>query len=603
MNNTNTLKELDGKELYLWFQSGSDEVRRYKKHLNSINVFPVADGDTGTNLSTTMTAMVELSQKEYDFSKMLRNLSESALANARGNSGILFASYINGLSLSCENRQVVSIVDFSRMANDALVHLYEAVNHPLEGTIISVIRDWASYLLAHGPNSNDFRELLISAYEQALVSLEATKNQLSILKKNHVVDSGAKGFVTFLNGINHYLKGESQETIQNEFEADLSIEYNFETEDTVGDFAFCTEAYLLVEDPSTLPGIAPILKKKLEPLGDSLIVSVLQSKIRIHIHTNQPDQVMSILRPYGVILEQKADNMVLQNLVKHHQKHRIGIVTDSIADLPSEYKTQQQIHTLPIGLYYKDTTYLDKITITNQSLAPMIREKNNYPTSSQPTPAKISAMLEQLLDTYDSLILLCVSDKMSGTYESLKGAIAPYVNSGRKITLLNTLTNSGAQGLLVRQAAELLDQGATHEELVAALHKAIPHTKILVCLRTLEYAVKSGRVPDSIGRLGMFLGLRPIMTIDKDGKGTSFGIGFSQTSITRQIIKELKKKKSSITSYCIVHASNPELAKEYQDIFTTLLGKEPVYVTEISSVVAIHSGLGSVAVCFTESAE
>ena len=588
---------IDGHELFRCFQFGAKEVYKNKKYLNAINVFPVADGDTGTNLSITLSGMIEFSHREQSFHQMLKNMSDAALAHAHGNSGILFASYVNGLAVESQNLVSVSISDFATIATNAVSHLYTAVSVPVEGTIITVIRDWALYLKAHAKTNSDFRELFTNAYICATDSLEKTKNQISVLKKNQLVDSGAKGFVTFLNGINQYLNGTTIEVEGTDEILSLQIE------EESGQYRYCTEVYFKFRNVKNKQKDLAHLKEKIAEYGDSLLLSMMGEKVRLHIHTNVPEKVVAQVRPYGQIMEQKADDMFLQSSVKKNRISSIGILTDSIADIPDAFKLEHQIHTLPIGLSFEDTIFLDKRTITLTELADMMQQKSDYPGSSQPEPTRVEAMIENMLERYESIIIVSVSSLMSGTYQTFNRAVQKYKQNGQQITLIDSRLNSGAQGLLLYEAANLIRQGKSHQEIVANIENMISKTKIYVCLNTLAYAVRSGRVPNTVGKIGIFFGLRPIMTIDELGSGSAFGIGFSQKSITNQIMKQVKKKRNSIRIYSIVHADNQKLAEEYRKQLQLILGKEPVFITEISSVVALHSGIGSVAICFTEEGE
>ncbi len=591
---------IDGNDILKWFYLGAQEVQSNKKHLNSINLFPVADGDTGTNLSTTMKAMVENTQQEQAFHSVIRNMSESGLAHARGNSGILFASYIKGLAQESNVFDVVTIKDFSNIAHRAVKYLYQAIDNPVEGTMISVIKDWAAFLYHNHEQYDNFSELLKDAYQTAGVSLQRTATQLDILKKHNVVDSGAEGFVRFLNGINRYFTGAEPEIITPWAEAELAI-----SEEPVDHYRYCTELFMELSnkyEKESNDKLDHHIKSLLHKFGDSLIVSSQGNKLRIHIHTDYPEQVADTMKLYGTFIEQKVDDMNLQNSVKSHQQSKIAIVTDSIADLPEEYKLEHQIHTLPLGLLMEDSIYLDKRTIQLKQLFPAIGKLSSYPTSSQPQPGRTKAFLENLLDSYESLIFISVSAKLSGTYQTVLTAAKELESDGKSITVLDSKLNSGAQGLLVKAAAELLMAGHTHSEIVEELEKRIPDTKIYVCLNTLEYAIRSGRVPNTVGKLGMKLGLRPIMTLDTDGKGAAFGAAFSKRGITKKIYQLIEKalRDGGIKDYSIVHADNLSLAMEYNNELTRLIGKKPEFIAEISSIVAIHSGPGCVAVCFTK---
>ena len=590
---------LDGNDLLRWFYLGSQEVYSNKRYINSINVFPVADGDTGSNLSTTIKAMVDHSNNEPTFSGMIRGMSESGLAHARGNSGILFASYIKGLALEGKIFDVVTIKDFSCIAHHAVAYLYQAIENPIEGTMITVIKDWATFLFQKHDRYISFQELFIDAYQEAKASLQRTTFQLEILEKNHVVDSGAYGFVKFLNGINRFFSGAEIEDIA------ISIVDVQRNEDLLTDkYTFCTEAFIELSNWNSTKSHMELEKKiksEISNYGDSLIVSSGGNKVRIHIHTDSPELVVDTLKGYGTFLEQKVDNMKLQKSVRTNRISNIGLLTDSIADLPEEFKLYNQIHTLSLGILLDESIYLDKLTLGLKQLFKAINESVTYPTSSQPEPGRVKAFLENLLEMYDSLIFITVAGKLSGTNQTINQELKNLELRGKKVTIIDSRLNSGAQGLLVKAAADMLQMGFSHDELVKEIESQIPKTNIYVCLNTLEYAIRSGRVPNTVGKIGMKLGMRPIMTLDQSGNGAAFGVAFSQKSITRQIYRLVKKAKKTtgIKAYSIVHADNSLLAMEYKNELTKIIGKEPEFVTEISSIVAIHSGPGCVAVSIT----
>ena len=590
------LQEANGFDLLDWFSSGAQEVAAHKKYLNDINVFPVADGDTGTNLATTLRAMVEKPARARSFADMLAGISKSGLESARGNSGIIFASFVNGIAQECQAAEVVDVREFSGIAHRAVKHLYDAVDHPVEGTLMSIIRDWANFLETNKDRFSGFRELFSHAYLSAMVSLERTREQLQVLKKHNVVDSGAAGFVRFLQGINlAFSRIRGAEPVEDLASIpDLSDEG--ETQ-----YRFCTEA--LVDTSAFGAMDVESLKQELSTLGDSLIVSLREGRMKVHLHTNAPEQLMARLARFGPFIEQKADDMALQSRLRALPRGGIGILTDSIADIPDAFKLEHGIATLPMGVMIDGSAYLDKATIQLEQLVTRMGQKEGYPTSSQPEPGRINALLTALVEQFDSLIVLSVADRLSGTYQALVKA-AQTVAPEKKITVIDTRLNSGAQGLMVNAAAEMVEKGLPHDEIVSRIQDMIPRTKIYVCLNTLSYAARGGRVPDTVGKIGNKLGLRPIMTLDNLGNGAAFGVAFSQAGLTKKIFRLVEQtlKQKGIAAYSIVHGGNLPLAKEYAEKITRMTGKAPAFIAEISSVVALHAGPGTVAVCLTEGA-
>ena len=234
---------LTGTDLYGWFKYGADEVLEHRTYLNSINVFPVADGDTGSNLVMTMRAMVEKTNRKPAFNTMLQEISQTGLANARGNSGIIFAAYINAMANEAGSFEEIGLSDFAKIAQLAVKGMYQAIDQPVEGTIISVIKDWATFLAQNHQRYQSFLEFLRDSQKIAAQSLERTKEQLELLRKNNVVDSGAAGFLLFIQGINRFLASEPPHTTafteeesgmgQNDLHSSENILYRYCTTITV----------------------------------------------------------------------------------------------------------------------------------------------------------------------------------------------------------------------------------------------------------------------------------------------------------------------------------------------------------------------------------
>ena len=201
-----SIQYLDSENLYYSFLSGAQEVIRNKGILNEINVFPVSDGDTGNNLASTMISIIEEAKIFSAVKETMNSIADAALNGARGNSGIIIAQYINGIFMSIHNDENLTMNAFADMVKDAVPHAYQAITNPVEGTIITVIKDWADAIDRHKNDAEDFPTLLSTSMGHAEKSLHHTTSQLKVLQDSNVVDSGAKGFVYFLQGFTNFLK-------------------------------------------------------------------------------------------------------------------------------------------------------------------------------------------------------------------------------------------------------------------------------------------------------------------------------------------------------------------------------------------------------------
>lgn len=584
------MEYINGHDLYQMFMYGSVKVQNMRETLNEINVFPVPDSDTGNNLASTMQAIAKQAKKDESFHHALEIISESALYGARGNSGVIFAQFVNGLRSASKGKEQVTIEEFADMVKESVDYTYKSLSNPVEGTMLTVIKDWGNSLLHMVKEKfTDVKHVFAEAFKHAKVSLEETKSKLPVLKKNNVVDSGAMGFVLFLQGIESYYNQEILEAIHYE---EIEMDDTHKHDETVN-FRYCTEG--LVRSQTNFDEDA--LRETLNGYGDSLIIAKGLNIFRVHIHTNHPEWVFQELKLYGTIINQKVDNMIL-DIALENTEERTLVITDSIADISPEFIQENNILVIPLNVQADETDYLDKLTINNEILFNIIPDAKSYPTTATPTLKKISDLMDKWVPHFEEVVVLTVAAKLSATHQLIIDAAQKHIDEGKKIHIIDTLNNSATEGLLVKKAVEMIQKGVKIDQVVAEIEEAKHKTRILVCLNTFKYAMMGGRVPKTVGKIGNFLGMRPIMTLDKEGHGAAFGIAFSQKGLTKKIIKNVKQdmEEHGIESYALVHCLNDDLVEEYRTTFTELIGFGPEYITEVSSAVAIHSGIGTVAI-------
>jgi DegV family protein with EDD domain len=589
------ISKLDSEKLYYSFVSGAQEVIKNKNSLNEINVFPVADGDTGSNLSSTMHAIILDAKISGSVKQTMNSIADAALTGARGNSGIIIAQYINGIFLSLMDEETITIPSFAETVKNAVPYAYQAISDPVEGTIITVIREWADAVYSHKDLSANFSELFSKSMITANKSLEATTSRLKVLQDSKVVDSGAKGFVYFLQGFATFLRTGKVDLEVNDEPEDLS--FNEELIHSQGEIhhRYCTEA-LLSGDAIDLEA----LKAELSLYGDSLIVAGNNHKTRIHIHANAPEQVFQVLRKKGIILQQKADDMVRQNESAFDRKYDTALITDSIADIPQAMLDHYQVHMLPLNLNFDNTSYLDKVTMTPELFYPLLEEAIEYPKSSQPNPIVVEKYLETVLSHYDKVIILTVAKEQSGTNSVFQNAVSKKLHEGKKIAVIDSKRNSGAEGLLVMKAAEMIAAQTPFDEIIGAIERLRDRTNIFVSVNNLKYMVRSGRLSKVSGMAAMSINLKPVVSIDAEGKGSIAVKAFSEKGNEKKLFRLLEKvnAQEKISRYAIVHANNPEKAEAYRKRSVSLLGKEPEYIMNISTIVGMSAGVGTVAISY-----
>ncbi|MCF8235548.1 MAG: DegV family EDD domain-containing protein [Bacteroidales bacterium] len=596
----NTLKSwkiLDGKQLYYSFLAGAQRLFENQKDINKINVFPVPDGDTGTNLASTMRSIVESSVPSKDIQQTATSLADAALVGARGNSGIIFAQFLYGFSAELENRKTLDVHSFSNSVNNAVKYAYESISNPVEGTMITVIREWAESLQTWKNKMSDFGNLFTSSFKNASQSLKETTQKLEVLAKNKVVDAGAKGFVVFLEGIVDFFKnGEIRKLMKSKIytgDFEEKIESIPHEEFT---FRYCAEALISGENMDRC-----LMIKKLEDYGDSIVVAGSPTKIRIHIHTDQPTTLFRELSKCGIINSQKVDDMYMQNEITHHRKNNIALLTDSTCDLPPEIIQKHQIHTVPLSIHFGENYFLDQVTLTSKHFYEMLEHSDVYPSSAQPSYKEFFNRYSYLSTHYEDILAIHISGKLSGTYSNSQKAAGKVAReNGQNIRVIDSKKVTGAVGLIILRAAQEIEKGTSFDELVEQVKDWVGKTDELVSVKTLKYMVKGGRVSPMKGRIAKLLNLKPIVSIDGEGNSILYDKSFSEKGSMKKVIKLLLKKTAGkkLWGYSINHANNPETANWYKEKMTELTGTEPAFIYDTSPVIGVNAGIGSVSLNF-----
>lgn len=322
------IQYIEGKMLRDMFVSGANNLQNHKELVDKLNVFPVPDGDTGTNMSLTISyAMKELAKVENDsITEIGKSLSKGSLMGARGNSGVILSQIIRGFSKSIEGKEQISTEDLAKAFKNGSDTAYKAVIKPIEGTILTVVRESGEYAIKAAKKEKDLLKFLEMVIDEANKSLERTPELLKNLKEAGVVDSGGKGLVLIYEGMYEVLKGNpikakdlNDSNVSEVKQAGTSIN----TEDIK--FCYCTE-FILESNSISDTEIRDIMLK----YGDSLAVVGDEGIIKVHVHTNDPGLVLQDALKHGQLVTIKIENMKLQ-----HENILVGD-TDEIAQSVEE---------------------------------------------------------------------------------------------------------------------------------------------------------------------------------------------------------------------------------------------------------------------------
>jgi len=588
------LVELDGRNLYYAFIAGARKVIENQVELNRINVFPVSDGDTGTNLAATIRSVIESLHPHRSYKITADRIAEATLINARGNSGIIFAQFFYGLSNETGEFRSVTLKQFAESLIKSVSYVYAAVARPVEGTMLTVIKDFANHIYNSHNKFSDFNHMLSSSYEILKKSLHETKSKLAVLGKNNVVDAGAKGFVLFFEGIMEFINSRNIRDLISAKPVTTPFEKTEEMITEKMSFRYCTEA--VIKDCRI---DRKMLIETLEKYGDSVVVAGADKLRRIHLHTNSPSELFSNIRDAGTITFQKADDMIRHYQTANERKWNIALVTDSTCDLSQELIDYYQINMMPININFGDNHYLDKVTLQPEQFYSLLNETQDHPKTSQVNENTFINLYSHLASHYDSVIAIHLSDKLSGTFfSSQKAALKISGEFGKPVTVLNSRNLSGSLGLIVLRAAQAIESGFSHDEIVSQAEKWIQNARIFVSVKTMKYMVRGGRVSAATGLIAKILNINPIVSLDQSGKAVLFDKTFSQKANMERVMSHVKKinDNKKIWNYIVLHANNTRSADWFSVKMEKLTGRKPVSVVNISPVIGANAGAGAASV-------
>jgi len=591
-------KYLDGAALADALVSGIHRVIGTQDFLNHINVFPVADGDTGTNLTLSLGSALPVLQQQSDehLGTLLARIADALLDGSRGNSGAILAQFFQGISDSAGELTRFTPYTFSSAMAKGSKYAHDALSQPREGTILTVIAAVSAAIQTHVTSVHDgeFPAMMKVALERANTALAETTEQLDVLRKAGVVDAGAKGFVELLRGMSDYivdgriadepdltvLRGEMSQVAMAGSGAD-------------SEFRYCTECIVSGTDIDRRK-----LREALSEIGDSLLLAGTKRKAKIHIHVNDPEDVFNIGREYGAVSAEKADDMHRQAHSSHDTASRFAVITDTAADIADEDLERLDIHMVPCRLQFGDRGYLDKISITAAEFFAELASNPIHPTTSQPAPGDFRRQFQFLASHFEDVLSINLTSSASGTYEAARSA-AERINAPGKIHVINSLNASLGQGLLVVFAAECAHAGVSVEKTISAVHALIPQTQTYGMLRDLSYAVRGGRVPAWVQTAARFMHVTPFIRATADGKIAPAGCVFGRRDSIRKFARILvrRARRKGPLNVAVGHAMCPDDA----DRLATLLRQglpqiERLTMAEIGAALGVHTGPGTVIV-------
>lgn len=362
------MKTLNAAHFKKLVESGKNNLHNAYKEIDQLNVFPVPDGDTGTNMNLTFTSGYNdiKNNKTEHIGELARALSRGLLMGARGNSGVILSQIFRGFSQAIEDKKEIDALDLAKAFDKGREVAYKAVMRPVEGTILTVMRFAGQNTLETITNSEvelSIEEALDHFVLEAHQALDKTPDLLPILKEVGVVDSGGAGLLKILEGFQSYLNGKPVAMQSVETTAQSAVQTRFEHDE----FGYCTEFIVQLNESSIKTFDQQRFTSDLEKQGDSLVVVVDEDIVKVHIHTLRPGDALNYGQRFGEFVKLKIENMTEQ-----HQAILVEEANEESAPTPKEHKKYALVSVCAgegLSNYFKELR-VDKIIAGGQTMNP-----------------------------------------------------------------------------------------------------------------------------------------------------------------------------------------------------------------------------------------
>ena len=577
--------------------AGARRVIASRDELNRINVFPVADGDTGSNLASTLGSVLQgaLSRRSRHIGELLVGIGNDAIDGARGNSGAIMAQFLVGLAEQARNAPVLDAASLALAVRRGADSARAALAQPVEGTILSVISAFADALdeAARQPQG-DPKGGFARALQRARSALANTPNQMALLQKAGVVDAGARGFVDWLEGIAEYVEGGPRAVRLHGLAAaaanDVGPMPAHVHEDVDPAHRYCTEC-LVTGDGIDRAALQAVLAAD----GvDSLVVAGSGTRVRVHGHVGTPQRLFDACAGFGHVDAMKADDMVLQQR-STESPVLLAVVTDSAADLPVAIAERFGIHVVPARVSLDGRDYLDRLGLTAGEFYRRMATSATLPQTSQPPPGDFRRVFDHVLSYQPGAVYVGVSRTLSGTLQSAETAAR---GRDKPVRCIDSGHVSAGEALLAWRAGEMAAAGADGEAIERELQRLRPLTMTWAMARDISHAVRGGRIPRWAGPMVRWSGLTPVAAVSAAGRLKVAGGLFAKQRAPEAFARHVCKRTPTAQGWRLIVGHSDALA-DGERLLAALLARLPVtesHLVEVGPAVGAHAGQGTLVV-------
>jgi DegV family protein with EDD domain len=520
-------------------------------------------------------------------------MARAGVLGARGNSGMMLAHFLLGFAEALGERDTATAPDIARAIRQGSDRLYESLDDPREGTILTVAREAAIAAEPVAVTSRDIREFMTRLLEEGEVALARTPELMAVLKEAGVVDAGGKGFVRMLEGVVRYIHGDPILVGAQlaELERDVQAPAAAANVSAERDFQYCTE--VLVRGDALPP--ANEVRSAMQAFGGSTVVAVLGDILKIHVHTDTPQAVFSYAERWGRVDTTKAEDMRVQHRrLAHTRRRAVTIVTDSSADLPDSVLDKHGIALVPLQVVFGDTTFRDRVELKPEDFYRRLRVASELPTTSQPAPAAFIQAFRDALQEADEVVAVLLGSNLSGTFASAQASIRAADLSG--VHLVDTRLASLGVGLLALRGAELAGLGWHGAQIASELTRLRSHCGMLLTVDRYDNLLRSGRISRGKAWLAGMLDVKPILSFDDEGQVVPIERVRGRENLEARALTLLEQRLTPPPERLrlgVAHADAPEAAERIRAALLRTYRPQDCFVTLATGVLGTHVGPGA----------
>ena len=580
------MEQISHSELKKMLLFSSERIEKDKEQINKINVFPVPDQDTGSNLSATLKGIQEnIENKEFqNISELSDSVLDGALTAAQGNTGIIYTGFLAGFFPYIADEEFLTAEKIGLAFEKGYERARESIQNPKEGTMLDVIKAFSLAVKEHSKEEKDIVKNFYFGIEKANQALLDTPNKMEVLKKAGVVDAGGLGFLmileTYLDALQEQEdpftieKGETTEMVRpKRFLQILSNRYEV--------VALLDDGYYEEKQ----------IGEKLKHLGNCLDIIKIGNRTKIHIHTDDPYEVRDIIKKMGNIEKLRIEDMAKEVTgQKSVDNVSIGIIVDERTGLSSKIVDHYDIEVIPLRIVWPEGEY-----VTGENICQKIKEAKKQGIVSQPkidpiSPEFFMESYKKQLEKFEDILCITSSSKLSDNYDSaVKGREMLSSEEREHIYVIDSKNISAGQSLLILEAIEMVAEQRKIKEVVSKIERAIDNINMYCIIERSDWWNKEKSKP-------FWFNKSPRYSLGKMREGEIVHMETIRTNnfsealfkrIERDSLRQIKEGKR--IRAVISHGDNPLEAEELKKKLKTIKKTDISFINITDPITSINA--------------